>query len=152
MLTKIKTSNQRVVKNEDIFNMLHEGENVKMTIKGNSMQPFITGGKDTITLIKANKNTLKKGDIVVAKLDDEYYVMHRIASIDGNTITLRGDGNPYLREQCPRENILAEAIEVHHNGKIYKKGSWSWKAARVLWPSNGFVRRALLFIYRRVIL
>ena len=49
---------------EEVRRLLMKGNNVTIRAKGNSMLPFITGGKDRVTLAPAKE--LRTGDIVVA--------------------------------------------------------------------------------------
>ena len=144
------TLQKRYISHETLFDLLREGEQVEMRIKGNSMLPFIVGDRDTVVLIKATADSIRKGRIVVAQIASDTYYLHRIVRIEGDTVTLRGDGNPYLRETCPVSSILAEMVELNRNGRIYTPRSWAWKAAWRCWPSNGFLRRILLRIYRSI--
>lgn len=114
------------------------------------MLPFIVGGRDVVTLVKATPQSLQKGRVVVARINKETAYLHRIERVEGHKITLRGDGNPYLRETCHASSVLAEAVALERNGKTYTPVSFAWKATQWLWPANGFLRRILLAIYRRL--
>ena len=138
-----------IIANDALFDMLEEGERIHITVKGNSMLPFIRGDKDRVALVKATKSSLRKGRIVVARINEKLYYLHRIERVDGDTVRLRGDGNPYARETCRASSILAEAVELERNGKIYTPDSFAWKAAEKLWTRNPFLRRVFLSIYRR---
>lgn len=138
-----------MIDHETLFNLLQEGERINITIKGNSMLPFIVAERDRITLVKATASSLRKGRVVVAHVSDKTYYLHRIARIDGDVVTLRGDGNPYSRESCHVSSILAEAVALERKGKIYTESSVAWKAVQKLWPSNPFLRRFLLFVWKK---
>ncbi len=142
----------RIISNADFFanalKEVDEGNRVKIPVKGNSMLPFIVGEQDVVTLVKATPESVQKGRIVIARLNENTYYLHRIARVDGNKVTLRGDGNPYAYEVCPASSILAEAVEVERNRKRYTPDTFVWKLFRQLWPSNGFLRRVLLAAYR----
>ena len=59
-----------IVQNDQIFSevtkLVSEGGNVTLKTKGNSMLPFIRGGRDSVVLVKADE--IKLYDIVLAAL------------------------------------------------------------------------------------
>ena len=103
---------QLILQNETYFSHIlteiDAGYHVVIPSKGNSMLPFIRPRTDEIKLSPIDNKSIQKGNIVLAKTDDGNYVIHRIEKIDGDTITLRGDGNLTTREYCKKNNILAE--------------------------------------------
>lgn len=134
---------------EHIAQELANGEKVLIQAKGNSMQPFIRDKKDKIVLAAIDK-PLKRGMIVLAKTDDGRFVIHRIERIDIDRITLRGDGNVYARETCSPENVRAIITTVFRGKRKIDFGSLYWNLYRYLCPSNPFLRRVELAIYRRL--
>ena len=130
---------------EGVEEFLHEGKEVKMVPKGNSMLPFIKGGRDSVVLTSCDR-PLEVGDIVLAKVGDRY-VMHRLFAVEGDKLTLMGDGNIAGKERCTRADVLALVKEIHkENGKVRIPGKarfWRW-----LRP----VRRYILAFYKLVIL
>lgn len=134
----------------DVASQISAGKKVRIRAKGKSMMPFIRTGKDEIILQKPLPESIMKGKLLLAKLNDGRYVMHRVERIDNDTIILRGDGNLSAREICTPSEILAEAVAVVRNGKIVSEGSLKWNLYRYLWPRNAFARRVLLAIYRRI--
>ena len=65
----------------EIDRLVNEGTQVTFVPKGNSMLPFIRGGRDSVVLMKdADVAPL---DIVLAKVG-KTYVIHRIIKIDGD--------------------------------------------------------------------
>ena len=76
---------------EEVVRLLSEGVSVTLPVDGRSMLPFIIGGRESVILKKPQR--LKKGDVVLAWVENCRYVVHRIISIDGNRVTLMGDGN-----------------------------------------------------------
>lgn len=139
--------------NEDLLpevaNMLSEGNLVTIKAKGNSMLPFIKGGRDSVILEK--KDIPAVGDIVLAEIAPKKFLLHRIIRIADDSITLMGDGNLSANEKCRTENICGHAIGIIHagkridcNSKAEQRKAWAW---RKLLP----VRRYLLAIYRRIV-
>ena len=130
---------------EAIGSLLGEGREVVFTPKGNSMLPFIRNGRDSVAVRKPSA-PLEVGDIVLVKIGSRY-IMHRIIALDGENMTLMGDGNICGKEKCTTSDVIAIVTEIQkENGKVVKPGKARfWRALRP-------VRRYLLAFYKRVIL
>ena len=150
MNTVVKTLANNVVIKETI-GLLQEGRRVVLSVKGNSMLPFIIGGKESVELVSP-QSPLKIGDVVLAWVDGTHYVIHRIIGIDGNQVSLMGDGNIKGVELCTKDEVAAIAeYVVSPKGKrryLYTKGRVRF--AR-LWRKMLPVRRWILAIYRRTL-
>ncbi|MBQ6283726.1 MAG: S24/S26 family peptidase [Bacteroidales bacterium] len=128
-----------------IGEFLGEGKEVVMTPKGNSMLPFIKGDRDSVVLTKPSK-PFEVGNIVLAKVGQRY-IMHRIFAVEGDSLTLMGDGNVCGTESCHTSDVIGLVTEIRkENGKIVKPGKGA------LWRSLRPIRRYILAIYKRVIL
>mgnify|MGYP001236593489 CR=1 FL=1 len=134
---------------KEVAERVTEGARVRIRARGNSMLPFIRDGKDDIILEKPNTRSFQKGRLLLAKLQDDRYVLHRVKKIKGNNILLRGDGNLNIYENCTSGNIIAEATEIIRNGKSITTNTLRWKLYSFLWPGNLFLRRVALALYRR---
>lgn len=99
----------------EVCALLAEGKRVRIRAKGGSMRPLIRGDEDTLVL--APVTALRKGDVVLARIGGCGYVVHRIVGIDGDRVTLMGDGNLYRTEDCSRTDIYGKAVAVIRNGK-----------------------------------
>lgn len=136
-----------VVPNEILLaeadDLLSRGIEVVLMTKGNSMLPFIRGEKDSVNLKRFG--AVKVGDIVLARIAPQRYVLHRIFSIDGDQVTLMGDGNLVGTESCRLSDILGTVTEIiRPSGKKKKVTDGS------LWRKLLPVRRYLLWIYRKL--
>ena len=94
----------------EVVRLVEEGVSVTLPVDGRSMLPFIVGGRESAILTKPGK--LKKGDVVLAWTDDRRYVLHRIIAIDGEKVTLMGDGNLQGVEHCTTDGVKAKATHV----------------------------------------
>ena len=130
---------------EMVDGILAEGKEVKMTPKGNSMLPFIKGGRDSVVLVRPTKD-FEVGDIVLAKVGNRF-IMHRVFAVKGKNLILMGDGNICGTEHCVSDDVIALVTEIHkENGKKVIPGKAAfWRRIRPL-------RRYILAIYKRVIL
>lgn len=134
---------------EEAIRLVEDDVSVTLPVNGNSMLPFIVGGKESVILQKPEQ--LKVGDVVLAWADGYRYVVHRIIRIDGNSVTLMGDGNLIGTEHCTLNDIKAIATHVvddkEHTHYLYNR--WRKSAAK-MWFRLRPMRRYLLAIYRRL--
>lgn len=75
----------------EVVTLLNEGHTVTLRLRGFSMRPFLEDNRDKALLIKPS--TINVGDPVLCEIAPLHFVLHRIVKIDGEDITLRGDGN-----------------------------------------------------------
>ena len=124
-------------------------ESVTLPVNGHSMLPFVVGWRDCVILQKAAHP--KVGDVVVAWVEGRRYVLHRIIRIEGDRVTLMGDGNLKETEHCRLEDVKALATHVVDvKGKTHDLyNRWRQWGAR-LWFLLRPVRRYILAIYRRL--
>ena len=127
----------------ELARLVAEGKQVVFTPTGVSMRPFIEGGIDNVTLSKPEN--LQVGDIVLADVREQYYVLHRIYKLDGEVVTLMGDGNLLGYEHCSREKVLAKVVAIHSPQGKRKCLGKAW-----LWRHMKHSRRFFLKIYRHV--
>lgn len=132
----------------EVSEMLSEGRTVIIPTKGRSMLPFIRGERDCVSLVR--KDTLEPKDIVLAYVDGSRYVLHRVIGIDGDIVTLMGDGNRAGHENCRRADVCGTVKEIiKENGrKIDTDSSW-FKFKSSIWLRLLPVRRYLLWIKRK---
>ena len=138
---------KRVLPNEVLLEeagkLLDEGRDVTFTPLGSSMLPFIHGGKDSVTLRKMP--SAQVGDIVLVRLPGRY-VLHRIIALEGEKVTLMGDGNLVGTENCTRGDIMGTvtAIQKGKNRTVKPGNGRFWRTLKPF-------RRYILAIYRRLI-
>ena len=137
---------KRVLPNEVLLEeagkLLDEGRDVTFTPLGSSMLPFIRGGKDSVTLRKMP--SAQVGDIVLVRLPGRY-VLHRIIALEGEKVTLMGDGNLVGTENCRLPDIMGTVTAIQKGKRRVTPGKGRFW--RVLKP----FRRYILAIYRRLI-
>ena len=125
----------------EIARLVADGKQVVFTPTGVSMRPYIEGGVDNVTLVRPTD--LQVGDIVLAEIQPQHYVLHRIYALQGEAVTLMGDGNLQGEEHCSRSNILAKVTAIHSPKGKSKPVTKAW-----LWRHILPLRRILLKIYR----
>jgi len=133
---------------EEAIRLVEDGVSVTLPVNGNSMLPFIIGGRESVILQKPEQ--LKVCDVVLAWAGFQY-VVHRIIRIDGDRVTLMGDGNLIGTEHCTLNDIKAIATHVVDDKERthYMYNRWRKSAAKI-WFRLRPMRRYLLAIYRRL--
>lgn len=120
---------------------LKDGKVIVIVPQGISMLPFIKGGVDQVYLLKKEKVAV--GDIVLVEYHGKH-ILHRVYAVDGEKITLMGDGNLEGTEQVAADEVMGTVVDIVHNGRHLKpKKAWLW---RHLLP----MRRYLLKIHRKL--
>ncbi|MFR9603775.1 MAG: S24/S26 family peptidase [Rikenellaceae bacterium] len=105
-----------VVENNELLDgvaaMVASGERVVLLTKGQSMLPFIVGGRDSVELSRVD-GEICIGDILLAKIPNPArYVIHRVIKIEGEKITLMGDGNLVGTEECSTSDVAARITTI----------------------------------------
>lgn len=137
-----------VIPNEILFpqvaSLLREGKTVTLTPRGRSMLPYIRGGVDSVSLHR--QETYRVGDVVLAQLltpRGTTYVLHRLIRVDGEEVTLRGDGNIRGEEHCLMGDIIGAVTAVY-----WPSGRRKHATRARLWQLLYPIRRYLLKAYR----
>ena len=135
---------------QEAVRLVQDGVSVTFPVKGRSMLPFIVGGSESVILQKPGN--LQRGQVALAQVGPDRYVVHRIIKVEPDRITLMGDGNIRGTESCTPSNVLARATHVVNakgerrtldsKGQMFKARVWYW-----IRP----LRRIILAVLRRTI-
>ena len=133
----------------EVIKLLNEGHTVTLLLKGFSMRPFLEDNRDKALLSKAKD--IQVGDAVLAETAPNHYVLHRIIKIQGETVTLKGDGN-LGTEVCHINEVHGLAIGFYRKGrtKLDKTNGFKWRTYSHIWMALYPIRRYLLAAYRRI--
>lgn len=128
----------------EVVRLLEEGHTVTLPLRGYSMRPFLEDGRDKALLRKPA--SINVGDAVLAEIAPKRFVLHRIVDIQGDAVTLRGDGNIGV-EHCTLSNVKATAIGFYRKGRsqLDSTSGRKWLLYSWLWTRLLPVRRYLLF-------
>ena len=135
---------------EEALRLVQKGVTVTFPVTGQSMLPFIIGGKESV-ILHSPGGLVDVGDVVLARVDGNGYVVHRIINIDGDRVTLMGDGNVKGTEHCLLKDVKARVTHVvdAKDRTHYLYNRWRMRGAKV-WYWLRPIRRYLLAIYRRL--
>ena len=128
----------------EVAAVLREGREAVITPTGNSMLPFIRGGVDRVVLRR--EPAVAVGDIVLARIGGRY-LLHRVFALEGDALTLMGDGNLRGTEQGVPADVIGTVTEI-----IRPSGRRRIPGKGRLWRILRPFRRYLLAIYRRLLL
>lgn len=133
----------------EIVKLMEEGHTVTLRLRGFSMRPFLEDNRDKALLSKAINTQL--GDVVLAEVSPKHFVLHRVVRINGDDVTLRGDGNLGI-EKCKMSDIKGFAIGFYRKGreKLDKTNGMKWRTYSFVWCTLLPFRRYLLAFYRRI--
>ena len=133
----------------EIIKLIDDGHTVTLRLKGFSMRPFLEDGRDKALLTKPVNP--KVGDPVLAEITPLHFVLHRIINIDGEKVTLRGDGN-LRNEECTLADIKGAVIGFYRKGreKLDRTDGKKWRIYSWFWTRLFPIRRYLLAFYRRI--
>lgn len=129
--------------------MIREGHTATISVKGYSMRPFLEHQRDCVILDAPNN--LKVGDAVLAETTPDHYVLHRIIDIQGDDITLMGDGNLRGIEHCKRQYVAGVVTHyIRPNRTLQANDPVLMRRIR-LWRRLKPVRRYLLLVYKAIV-
>ena len=133
----------------EVVQLIREGHRVKIVARGNSMRPFVADGRDRLVLDAPV--SIAVGDVVLAEYAEGQFVCHRIVRMEGDVVTLRGDGNVRGVELVRRADVLAKVVQIERKGKVYDLAtSRQWRFYSALWCRLLPIRRYLLAVDRRL--
>lgn len=133
---------------QEAVRLVQDGVSVTFPVKGRSMLPFIIGGRESVILQKPG--SLQLGQVVLAQVGPDRYVVHRIIKVEADRITLMGDGNTCGTESCTPANVLAVATHVvDENGRRRPLDTRGQLLKARLWYGIRPLRRIILAILRR---
>ncbi len=125
------------------------GKTVTLPLCGFSMRPFLEDNRD-MALLSAPPETLRIGDVILARLvRRNKFVLHRITGIDGDIITMCGDGN-YTPEFVRRQNVVAIALGFYRKGstELDSVNAISYRLYWRVWLLLKPIRRWLLLTWK----
>ena len=135
---------------EEIRTLISEGKIVTLTVKGNSMNPFMVHLRDQITLGPWKKEDIKSGTVALVKDVRGNYLIHRIIRLDSETVTLLGDGNIGMTETATYDNIIGIMYSITRNGHEWTSGSLVWRIYSWIWHILTPLRLYPLGLWRKL--
>ncbi len=129
--------------------MVESGQEVSLTISGNSMMPFLIHGRDQILFRKLEKNPVK-GDMVFYQRQDGQYVMHRVCRVTAQGYYMVGDAQSDIEGPVEKDRIFAMVTAAKRKGKWIQPGSFWWEFFARIWIRMIPLRHPIMRAYVRL--
>lgn len=143
---------EKAVMMEEIRGMVSEGMSVTISVKGNSMNPFIVDSRDQITLGPFEESELRRGCVALVRDVRGEYLVHRIISREGDIVILLGDGNLCMTEKALVSEVIAIVRSIERKGRSISTDSFIWRAYSWIWMALKPVRKWPLGLWRKLFL
>ncbi len=147
---------------------LQEGQEIILTITGNSMSPLLRHRRDQVVLSAVDGERLCPGDVPLYRRRNGAYVLHRVIArddgvrreyVDGTSLdstqlgdeiryTMLGDAQTELEHGVAPSQIVARAVSFIRKGKRIACDSPAYRRYVRWWYRWLFARHQLLFLYR----
>lgn len=134
---------------EDLLQTLEHTQPVPLVISGNSMDPFLVHGRDTVFLSKLT-GPVKRGDMVLYRRANGQYVLHRVYRVEQDTLQLIGDGQVRIEPGIRHDQLLAGVSAVRRKGKLLEPGNPVWAFYEKIWIRLIRCRPRLIGLCRRL--
>lgn len=134
----------------EIKRAIDEGHTTTFRVRGYSMRLFLEDRRDKVVLAPCKE--VKVGDVVLAEIQKDKYVLHRVIQKEGEHLILMGDGNVYGTETCNTSNVIGIAIGFLRKGRdvMDTTDGKKWKIYSFFWLRLKPIRRYILAFYRRI--
>lgn len=118
---------------------LDQGQNVRFSPRGVSMQPMLRQGKDTVVLSPLPER-LKKYDLPLYRREDGQFVLHRIVAV-GETYTCMGDNQFCPELGLEHGQMIAVVTAFTRDGKERTVNELGYRLYCRFWHYSRPVRR-----------
>ena len=134
----------------EIKRLIDEGHTTTFRVRGYSMRIFLEDRRDKVLLGPCKDANV--GDVVLAEVKPQVYVLHRIIKIEGDDLTLQGDGNAYGKEYCKKKDIIGIALGFYRKGRTNPDmvTGRKWRTYSYIWMHLAPIRIWLLRIWNHL--
>ena len=134
----------------EIKKLIDEGHTTTFRVRGYSMRIFLEDRRDKVLLGPCTE--VKVGDVILAEVKPQVYVLHRVVRKEGDQLTLQGDGNAYGQEHCLTKDIIGIAIGFYRKGRTTPDlvTGRKWRIYSKIWMSLVPIRIWLLRIWNHL--
>ena len=119
--------------------LLNSGVAVRLRVRGASMRPFICDG-DEVTLEQVGPDSLRCGQIVLIRANDNVLMLHRLVARRGAAVRTRGDAHLRNDGWLPATTVLGRVTAVKRGtrdltgglrfGRLWVWGGRAWNGLR----------------------
>jgi len=139
---------------EQVFSLAQElfknQNNVKISVTGKSMHPFLHDAVNKIEFSPGNFQTIKPSDIVLVKRTNGQYVIHRVIRKEEDCFFINGDAQQWIEGPLNPEQVVACAKSVFRRDKWIPCENFWWRFLSKIWFLLLPYRYFLFRIYRLI--
>ena len=129
--------------------VLRGGASVRLHVDGQSMYPFIHGGKDEIEVVPYDGKTPLEPWCCPFYQWDGNYMIHRFIGMNGEMCQMLGDGNLARIEEVPQREIIGILRTIYHpDGTEQDCRDARWLKRAQWWYRLPKLRRFLIPLFR----
>ena len=133
-----------------INDLLSIGKDIRLTVTGNSMYPFLREYRDSVLLKRPSGYKPAIGDIVLVVKPGERYILHRIIKISHNGFYLLGDAQTRPEGPISSDGLVAYVSCIYRDGKIISAAGFFWRALSYCWIILRPLRSVLIRLAARL--
>ncbi len=126
---------------------LRNGQQVRMTVVGNSMFPLFRSKLDSVVLSPIT-NGVKKRDVVLYKRSNGQYVLHRIIRHKGDVYSANGDNQYWIESPLIETQFLGKMIGFYRKNQYYTTKTLWYQFYSFIWvffrPFRGLLIKILI--------
>lgn len=123
---------ERTIPNELFFaeveRLIADGQQVRITVRGTSMRPFLRDGRDSVVLGPFTDTELTAGAVVLFRHGGGH-LLHRIVGRSGGCLELQGDASPSVEKAATADVVAIVREVVKEEGRSIRNGSGKWRRA-----------------------
>lgn len=133
---------------DQIVDVINQGHETSIPIKGNSMEPFLKENRDYVFLSSVSSDSsFEPGNIYLFTRSGGGYVLHRLHHCDQNRLYMLGDNQRTMEPVLPAQ-IRAKVISVKRNGKMLGPDDFLWRFFAGSWNRHLWMRHVAGFLSR----
>ena len=130
---------------------LKQGKTVKIRISGESMYPFIRGGKDLVEIVPLSPDDPLPAWCCPFYCWENRYMIHRYIGREGDECLMLGDGNLIRVERVKRSELIGLLRYIYHpDGTVQDCLDADWLKRGRRWYRLRPFRRFLLPLMKRI--
>lgn len=103
-----------------------------LPVSGNSMSPFLIGGRDTVYLSPLTRPP-RRGDALLYQRRSGAYIFHRVYRVEDGGLTMVGDAQTFLERGIQPDQIVAIMTAATRKGRTIRPGSFWWVFFEKVW-------------------
>lgn len=138
---------RRSISSKELFmaisEQLAEQRRAVFIVTGMSMWPLLCHGRDSVIIEATDETKIRKGDIVLIRVNEERYILHRVTKLLKTGFETTGDGNYFRDGVFPYDCLFAKVVQLVRRGKTIDCNTWYIKLYGLVWR--------ILFPFRKII-